>query len=309
MCDCTRRVHGVALRSCLPAFLPACDTRARLYARTHAHTLGNVPDVDAQQRDGVQTSPPHHLFRARLLPQLQVSPCFRWVSCFWVFCLCTSSSTASGGCCARVKSCLWLRAPLLPSQLAADLTAHPRHPRHIFAHPAACAHPVRKSFTHPDLAWQGRGRDRETDFPYEIIPMLTAPPPPTPSEPLNQTMDDDTPYKLDHDHLGISVLRHPFTRLASQYSFDRKKAKNKQFQQETIRTKGNKPFHECAAQDSCAKTNEFARWCSLQTRYTHALSLARAHMHARDVREQFGGGRLLRESCSLSLAVTADESS
>ena len=120
-------------------------------------------------------------------------------------------------------------------------------------------------------------------------------------------MDDDTPYKLDHEHLGISVLRHPFTRLASQYSFDRKKAKNKQFQQETIRTKGNRPFHECAAQDSCVKTNEFARWCSLQTRYTHAHTLSRVRMHTRAVREQFEGGRLLRESSLLLLAVTADE--
>jgi hypothetical protein len=87
------------------------------------------------------------------------------------------------------------------------------------------------------------------------------------SQPLNQTADDETPYKLDHEHLGISVLRDPIQRLASQYSFDRKKAKNKEFQQETIRTKGNKPFHECAAQDSCVKSNDFERWCSLQTRY------------------------------------------
>ena len=75
------------------------------------------------------------------------------------------------------------------------------------------------------------------------------------------------PYALDHEHLGITVLREPLARLASQYRYDRKRAKSKQFQRKVIEEQGNLPFAACAASKDCIAKNDLSRWCSLQTRY------------------------------------------
>ena len=87
------------------------------------------------------------------------------------------------------------------------------------------------------------------------------------SEPLNQSYTDPTPYKLRHEIRGVTLLRDPIRRLASQYTFDRNRAKSTEFQAQVRAQQGTLSFEECAGSDQCRRANEFPRWCSLQTRY------------------------------------------
>ena len=63
----------------------------------------------------------------------------------------------------------------------------------------------------------------------------------------------------------ISMVRHPYERLASMYNYDRTKARNIYWRKDFISKRGNATLKECLLNSTCVEVNELKRWCNIQT--------------------------------------------
>ena len=69
------------------------------------------------------------------------------------------------------------------------------------------------------------------------------------------------PLRIAH----FTMIRHPEHRLASMYYYDRYAARQEPWRREFVKQRGNLTWDECWQSETCPVTNDFSKWCNLQT--------------------------------------------